>query len=98
MVHSLITCNQFSYLFVLGEKWFLTAGPMVGIPMILAEFPERKNCESFFPNLTDQRFSKTKLMNWFSGSSLLNGNNAAGFPGALGSSYELDIKLFLESA
>ena len=26
----------------------LTAGPVVGIPMILTELPERKNCGSFF--------------------------------------------------
>ena len=31
-----------------GEMWFLTAGPVVGIPMILAEIPERKKCGSFF--------------------------------------------------
>ena len=28
--------------------WFLTAGPVVGIPLIVAELPERKNCGSFF--------------------------------------------------
>ena len=42
MAHSLI------YLPFFGEMWFLTAGPVVGIPMILAEFPERKTCGSFF--------------------------------------------------
>ena len=31
-----------------GEMWFLTAGPVVSMPMILAELPERKNCGSFF--------------------------------------------------
>ena len=31
-----------------NELWFLTAGPVVCIPMILTEFPERKNCGSFF--------------------------------------------------
>ncbi len=31
-----------------GDMWFLTADPVVGIPMILAELPERKNCGSFF--------------------------------------------------
>ena len=30
---------------------FLTAGPVVGIPMILSELPERKNCGSFFKKL-----------------------------------------------
>ena len=28
--------------------WFLTAGPVVCIPMILTEFPQGKNCGSFF--------------------------------------------------
>ena len=28
--------------------WFLTTGPVVNIPMILAELPDRKNCGSFF--------------------------------------------------
>ena len=28
--------------------WFLTADPVVCIPMVLTEFPERKNCGSFF--------------------------------------------------
>ena len=41
---------------------------------------------------------KTELLNWFSGSSLLNESNAVVFPGALGSWNELDIKLFLKSA
>ena len=45
--HSLINCNQFSCPFF-GELWFSTAGPVVGIPMILAEFPERTNCGCFF--------------------------------------------------
>ena len=31
-----------------GEMWFLTAGPMVHLPIILTELPERKNCGSFF--------------------------------------------------
>ena len=31
-----------------GEMWFLTAGPVVSIPMILAELPEKKNCGSWF--------------------------------------------------
>ena len=31
-----------------GEMWFVTAVPVVGIPMILAELPERKNCGCFF--------------------------------------------------
>ena len=44
MAHSLIYFNQFSCFF--GEMWFLTAGPVVGIPMILAELPKRKNCGS----------------------------------------------------
>ena len=30
------------------EMWFLTAGPVVCTPMVLAEFRERKNCGSFF--------------------------------------------------
>ena len=30
------------------EMWFLTAGPVVGIPMIPAELPEWKNCGSVF--------------------------------------------------
>ena len=30
------------------EMWFLTAGPAVGIPMILTEFPQGQNCGSFF--------------------------------------------------
>ena len=33
---------------IFGEMWFLTAGPVVGISMILAEFPERKNCRCTF--------------------------------------------------
>ena len=37
-----------NYLAIFGEVWFLTAGPAVSIPMILAELPERKNCGSFF--------------------------------------------------
>ena len=37
-----------NYLAILGETWSLTAGPVVSIPMILAELPERKNCENFF--------------------------------------------------
>ena len=41
MAHSLTDCDQFSCRF--GEMWFLTAGQVVGISMILAEFPERKN-------------------------------------------------------
>ena len=31
-----------------GEMWFLTAGPVVTIPMILTDLPERENCGSFF--------------------------------------------------
>ena len=31
-----------------GEMCFLTAGPVVCIPMILTEFPQGKNFESFF--------------------------------------------------
>ena len=30
----------FDFLAIFGEMWFLTAGPMVGLPMIIAEFPE----------------------------------------------------------
>ena len=37
-----------SILVVFGEMWFLTAGPVVCTPMVLTEFPERKNCGSFF--------------------------------------------------
>ena len=38
-----------SILFVLfGELWFLTTGPVAGMPMILAELPEKKNCWTFF--------------------------------------------------
>ena len=38
MVHSSIYCNQF---FVISdEMWFLTADPMVCIPMILTELPK----------------------------------------------------------
>ena len=28
--------------------WFLTAGPVINLPMILAELPDRKNCGCFF--------------------------------------------------
>ena len=35
-----VAINSFA---IFGETWFLTAGPVVGIPMILAELPERKN-------------------------------------------------------
>ena len=45
MAHSLIYSNSLA---IYGEVWFLTAAPVVRIPMILAELPERKNCESFF--------------------------------------------------
>ena len=31
-----------------GEMWFLTAGPVVGTPMILAELPESENCRCIF--------------------------------------------------
>ena len=50
------------------------------------------------PKFDGSAFLKTELLNWFCGSSLPNENNAAGFPGALGSWGELDIKLFLKSA
>ena len=33
---------------IFGEMWFLTAGPVVSVPMILTELPEGKNCGSFF--------------------------------------------------
>ena len=39
---------QSNFLPFWGELWFSTAGPQVGIPLILAEFPERKNCGCFF--------------------------------------------------
>ena len=48
MAYRLIYCHQFYPLAIFGEMWFLTAGPVVSIPMILAEFPERKNCGNFF--------------------------------------------------
>ena len=38
-------------------------------------------------------FLKTELLNWFSGSSLLDENNAAGFPGALGSNLTSSLSL-----
>ena len=40
---------------IFGEMWFLTAGPVACIPMILAELPERKNCVNFFQK---QNFDK----------------------------------------
>ena len=40
-----IANNSFA---IFGEMWFLTTGPVLGIPMILAELPETKNCGSFF--------------------------------------------------
>ena len=33
---------------LVGKVWFLTAGPVVCMPMILTELPETKNCGSFF--------------------------------------------------
>ena len=39
---------QSIFLLFFGELWFSTAGPMVSIPMIFAEFPERKNCVCLF--------------------------------------------------
>ena len=50
------------------------------------------------PTFDGSAFLKTELLNWFQGSSFPNENGAAGFPVALGSWDELDIKLFLKSA
>ena len=33
---------------IVGGMWFLIAGAMIDIPIILAELPERKNCKCFF--------------------------------------------------
>ena len=41
---------------IADEMWFLTAGPVVCIPMILTEFPQGKNCGSFFKK---HNFDKT---------------------------------------
>ena len=44
-------CNQFSHGKYTRDKKAqprLIAGPVVSIPMILAELPERENCGSFF--------------------------------------------------
>ena len=51
MAHSLIYIYIYiaiNSLALLGEMWFLTAGELVSIPMVLAELLERKNCKSFF--------------------------------------------------
>ena len=45
-----------SSLALFGEMWFLTAGPVVGVPMILAELPERKNFGCFFRHEEVQSF------------------------------------------
>ena len=47
MVHSsrYIAINSFV---VSDEMWCLTADPVVGIPVILTEFPQGKHCGSFF--------------------------------------------------
>ena len=42
VVHSLIYS-----LAILGEMWFLTAGPMVCITMVLTEFPQGKELREF---------------------------------------------------
>ena len=39
-------------LVIFDEMWFLTAGPVVSIHMILAELPERKNCGVFSRSIT----------------------------------------------
>ena len=46
MVPSWIFCKQFHA--ISDDMWFLTAGPEVCMPMILTEFPQGKNCRSFF--------------------------------------------------
>ena len=33
---------------IFDEVWFLTTGPVAGMPMILAEFSELKNCQCVF--------------------------------------------------
>ena len=45
--------------------WFLTAGPVVGIPLILAEFPERKNCGCIFEK--HNRHEQVQFFDIFSG-------------------------------
>ena len=37
---------------IFGEMCFLTAGPGIGFPMILAELPETKNCANFSRSIT----------------------------------------------
>ena len=46
MVHSLIFA--INSLAISDEMWFLTAGPVVCIPMIFTEFHQGKNCGCFF--------------------------------------------------
>ena len=45
MVQSLIYCKQFPS--IPDEMWFLTAGPVVNIPMILTGFPQGKELREF---------------------------------------------------
>ena len=50
--HIAINCLAIS-----DEMWFLTAGPVVSIPMILTEFPRGKHCGSFFKNQNSDEVS-----------------------------------------
>ena len=44
----IVSCTAINSLTLCGEMWLLTAGPVIRLPMILAELPESKNCGSFF--------------------------------------------------
>ena len=44
----IVRCFAFDSFAIFGEMWFLTTGPVVGVPMILAELPQLENCGCFF--------------------------------------------------
>ena len=46
MTHSLIFF-AINSLAIFGEMWFLTAGPVVSIPMVLTKFPRGKELREF---------------------------------------------------
>ena len=40
--------TKFNALAISDEMWFLTAGPVVCVPMVLTQLPQGKNCGNFF--------------------------------------------------
>ena len=62
---------------IFGEMWFLNAGPVVGIPMVLTEFPQGKHSGSFFKkhNFDEQVQFFDIFRGFFSGLHLADGRH-----------------------